>query len=196
MDEEIRHKIIHLALSLFKQYGTKSTTMEDIADALKISKKTLYMYFHSKKELLQATLDHNFALHERKIVEILSQDFTSLEKFMRIYEYAISFLVTYHPSYFYDIKKYHREIDKSYETRKKEMISNRILALLQKAQEDGEIIPSANLELFCKLYLIDLDENLSFINLRKKYPIHELLNHFIIFNLRGIATDPSKIPVH
>ena len=138
MDEEIRHKIIHLALSLFKQYGTKSTTMEDIADALKISKKTLYMYFHSKKELLQATLDHNFALHERKIVEILSQDFTSLEKFMRIYEYAISFLVTYHPSYFYDIKKYHREIDKSYETRKKEMISNRILALLQKAQEDGE----------------------------------------------------------
>lgn len=170
--------------------------MDDIAEVLAISKKTLYAHYSSKRALVKDTINHNFKNHERTISKILAEDLTALEKFMKIYEYGISFLISYHPSYYYDIKKYHRELSTEYEQRKNKMISDKFLGLLKQAQEDGDIIPQANLELFCKLYISEMDEHLATSSLSKKYPIHELLNHLIVFNLRGIATDPSKIAVH
>jgi len=49
-------KIITSASELFKQYGFKSITMDDIARGAGISKKTLYQHFANKDEVVHETM--------------------------------------------------------------------------------------------------------------------------------------------
>ena len=51
----MREKIIHKASDLFLSYGFKSVTMDDLANALGISKKTIYQNFDNKTKLVEAT---------------------------------------------------------------------------------------------------------------------------------------------
>ena len=75
----MKHSITQKALTYFMQYGFKSFTMDDLANSLGISKKTLYEQFSSKNELVEATLDYalemsccqvdKFVLGEGSVIE-------------------------------------------------------------------------------------------------------------------------------
>ena len=54
--ERQRKIIMDAAAELFAQKGYMATTTKDIADAVDIGESTLYGYFSSKKEVLQAIL--------------------------------------------------------------------------------------------------------------------------------------------
>ncbi|MDO8838821.1 MAG: TetR family transcriptional regulator [Parvibaculum sp.] len=49
-----RELIVSAALDLFRHYGYRRTSMEDIARAAAVAKGTLYLYFKSKDELFEA----------------------------------------------------------------------------------------------------------------------------------------------
>ena len=61
----MREKILSKAADLFLSYGFKSVTMDDIASAMGISKKTIYQHFENKTKLVEATT--------LNIFEIISQ---------------------------------------------------------------------------------------------------------------------------
>ena len=46
----MREKILDTAGNMFLNYGFKSVTMDDIANEIGISKKTIYKYFQNKVE--------------------------------------------------------------------------------------------------------------------------------------------------
>lgn len=54
---DIESKILDEAYRLFLSKGYKNTTMDDLAQSLTMSKKTLYKYFPGKLELLSAAFD-------------------------------------------------------------------------------------------------------------------------------------------
>lgn len=49
-------KILSVSVELFRQYGFKTITMDDIARRAGISKKTLYQHFVNKQEVVHASL--------------------------------------------------------------------------------------------------------------------------------------------
>lgn len=53
-DEIVREEIVNQAQLIFRQYGLKKTTMEEIAEACGKAKSTLYHYFKNKKEVFDA----------------------------------------------------------------------------------------------------------------------------------------------
>ena len=55
----IKEQIINTAFDLFSQYGIKSVSMDDVAKAAGISKRTLYESFEDKETLLIEGIDHN-----------------------------------------------------------------------------------------------------------------------------------------
>ena len=64
------HRIVEAARAHFFSHGFRSVTMDDLADELGISKKTLYAHFSSKIALLEAVLADKFAGLEAKLQEI------------------------------------------------------------------------------------------------------------------------------
>src|SRR5947207_3009874 len=63
-------RIVDAARAHFFSHGFRSVTMDDLADELGISKKTLYAHFPSKVALLEAVLADKFAGVEAKLKEI------------------------------------------------------------------------------------------------------------------------------
>lgn len=61
-------QIIEAARNLFHQYGFKKVSMDEIAKEAGVTKKTIYMYFSSKEELLKYFIQEEI-LNMEKIVE-------------------------------------------------------------------------------------------------------------------------------
>jgi len=64
-----RQRIVEAARAHFFSHGFRSVTMDDLAEELGISKKTLYAHFPGKIELLEAVLADKFAGVEAKLKE-------------------------------------------------------------------------------------------------------------------------------
>jgi AcrR family transcriptional regulator len=55
--EEARLKIIETARSIFSHYGFKKTTMEEIAQATRKGKSSIYYYFENKEDIFKAVVE-------------------------------------------------------------------------------------------------------------------------------------------
>ena len=79
MPDDISTMVRKQAMQLFRQQGLRFT-MQQVAEQLHISKKTIYTVYPSKEELLLAMVDCAFEeIHHCKR-EILDGDGTLLEK--------------------------------------------------------------------------------------------------------------------
>jgi AcrR family transcriptional regulator len=65
-----RQRIVASARAHFFSHGFRSVTMDDLAEELGISKKTLYAHFPSKIDLLEAVLADKFASVEARLNKI------------------------------------------------------------------------------------------------------------------------------
>ncbi len=78
-DQEIKQRIYEKALDCFLRFGFSKVTMNEIAEELGMSKKTLYQYFAGKEALLSAVVTR---MHEdaatviERIAENDAADFT------------------------------------------------------------------------------------------------------------------------
>src|SRR5438093_494123 len=63
-------RIVEAARAHFFSHGFRSVTMDDLAEELAMSKKTLYAHFPSKIALLEAVLADKFAGVEAKVEEL------------------------------------------------------------------------------------------------------------------------------
>ena len=68
-----RQRIVAAARAHFFSHGFRSVTMDDLADELGISKKTLYVHFPDKMALLEAMLADKFARLELKLKQVSSE---------------------------------------------------------------------------------------------------------------------------
>ena len=68
--QELRDKILRTAIRLFKQHGVKSVKMDDISNALAISKRTLYEIYDNKEELLLAGV--RLEMNKRQQMEVFA----------------------------------------------------------------------------------------------------------------------------
>lgn len=55
--DEARAKIIEIARDIFTHFGFKKTTMEEIANASRKGKSSIYYYFESKEEVFRAVVE-------------------------------------------------------------------------------------------------------------------------------------------
>lgn len=70
---DVRGRIVAQARECFFRHGYRAFTMDDLAAELGMSKKTLYVHFRSKDEMIRAVFD-GFALGLRREVDALLAD--------------------------------------------------------------------------------------------------------------------------
>ncbi|MGB2502289.1 MAG: TetR/AcrR family transcriptional regulator [Flavobacteriaceae bacterium] len=66
----MKNAIIEKASKLFLQLGFKSVTMDDLADSMGVSKKTLYIHFDNKHQLVSEAANFIFEKVTQDIIEI------------------------------------------------------------------------------------------------------------------------------
>lgn len=87
-----RGSILAAAERLFAEKGTERTTMDDIAREAEYSKATLYVYFQSKVEIVNAILLSGMVLLKKKIHEAI-EDGTD---WLRAYDAVCSVIILFY----------------------------------------------------------------------------------------------------
>jgi AcrR family transcriptional regulator len=79
-DEIVIREIIDASKTLFKKYGFRKTTMEDIARSMGRAKSSLYYYYSSKEEIFEAVINAEMEELLEQIYKSINQVHTAKEK--------------------------------------------------------------------------------------------------------------------
>jgi len=102
-DDKVRAAILRAAETLFQKWGIKKTAMEDIAREAGKGKSTLYYYFKSKEEILEAVALAQASRITEKAKEEIAKKNTAKEKLL-VYAYS-TFKETRESITLYDIAR-------------------------------------------------------------------------------------------
>ena len=73
VSEYRRAEILDAARSVFARKGFARGIIDEIADEAGIAKGTVYLYFHSKKEIYKAVLDHDMAYLKKSTLQRIEE---------------------------------------------------------------------------------------------------------------------------
>ena len=108
--EQQKEIIVQLAFERFKQYGIKSVSIDDICRELGISKKTFYVYFKQKEDLIIETLNLMHEDHMAKGRKAM-QGRSTLECLRQLVEIPTQIGdIHREPPFAYDLQKYYPAI--------------------------------------------------------------------------------------
>jgi len=187
--ESQRNYIIKKASELFNLYGLKSVTMDDISREVGISKKTLYVHFDSKKDLINYLLQQSKEQLEIRFEKIQNQEMDSLEKLFEIFNQLIEFLNEINSNIYWSFKKYYPDLHASYNYFMGELIDNVSVKVIVEAQWDNHILSKLNAKVFSYILrnsLVDFPENIEIRNI--KFDRHILQKEVFYYCLRSVAT--------
>ena len=106
----MKEQIIKKATDLFLKLGFKSVTMDDIASAMCISKKTIYKYFTTKEDLIE---QGTTSIHQKIITlmnAIVSKNYTAIKENFEMRKMFKEMFQTFDHSPAYQLKKHYPEI--------------------------------------------------------------------------------------
>lgn len=107
--QDLKDKIVRVAMNEFKSRGVRDVKMDDIANALSISKRTLYEVFDNKEELLICGIK----LDEERRKEMMTSFVVKnnpgvMDVILKFYHAQMEAISSINPVFFSDISKYDR----------------------------------------------------------------------------------------
>lgn len=89
-DMSQKERIVQQAMEMFVSQGIKAVRMDDIAQHLGVSKRTLYELFGDKETLLYLAMQSYFEWHRQQWVELSRNEKNVLESLFRVLEHAMN----------------------------------------------------------------------------------------------------------
>ncbi len=133
---EIQERIVTKAHELFMRYGVRSVSMDEIANHLGMSKKTIYQFFSDKDALVEAVIDieinssmQNCERYRNKSENPVHEIFIATDMIMELLKNRSASLV-------YDLEKYHTGAFRKITEHKNKFIYEVIKSNLDKGKEE------------------------------------------------------------
>ena len=185
----MREKILLGATDLFLNYGFKSVTMDDIANALGVSKKTIYQHFDNKTKLVEATTLNLFDSIACGIDHICSLGKNPIEEIYSIKRFVMEHLKDEKSSPQYQLQKYYPKIFNTLKSKQFEVMQTCVVDNLNKGINQGLYRDSINVEFIARIYFNSMiaikDKDLFPL---KKFSMNMLMSNYLEYHLRGICT--------
>ena len=148
----MREKIISKSEELFLSLGFKSVTMDDIASAMGISKKTIYTHFSNKTELVEVVtfsiLDHIY----EGIDKINNASINPIEELYDIKLFVLNYFRNERVSPQYQLKKYYPEIYERLQIKQFEKMHSSVENSLKMGVNTGLFRPDIDIDFISRMY--------------------------------------------
>ncbi len=189
----VRDKILDTATELFLNLGFKSVTMDDLAQQLGISKKTIYSHFKNKPELVKECTLGLFHKIAHGIDCICQEDKNPIEELYEIKRFALLNLKNEKSSPQYQLKKYYPQIYATLHKKQFELFKDCVRINILKGMEQGIYRGNLNVDFVTRIYFAGMtslkDET---IFPRPQFPMLPLMDDYLEYHLRGIATPEGR----
>ncbi len=180
-------RILEKVKKLYHRHGIKNVTMDDVANHLGISKKTIYNYFKDKEDLVRQVLlleqEHTSVILDG----ILRKKLNSIEELLEIYKLINRLFQEFNSSMENDIRKYYPDIYTWVKETKRKWMYETMYNNLKKGKREGLYRKDLDTSIIARLHVAQT-ENL--IN-SDVFSLEELTSFMVfqeifIYHLMGI----------
>lgn len=186
---KLEARICNKVEQLFLRFGIKSVSMDDISQALGISKKTLYQVVPNKAGLISAILSRVMADEVNQIKELKAEAKDPIHELVLMARHVRSLLKRMSPVAVYDLKKYYQEEWRAMETERSQIILKDIKNNLEKGMLENlyrdDLDPDLLADLYLRMATFITDEK---VFERPESKREKLYGEFIKYHIRGIST--------
>ena len=185
---DIKERIITECNKMLMSVGVSSMTMDDVAHACGISKRTLYETFPDKRTLIGECMLRHHQNKNAEVKEIFDTASNCFEAMYKVYNRARKMYQSTSVAFISDIKRLYPDIfDQHMESEK--VTVNGIAGVLRQAQEEGLVIKRINPEIAAYLFVLSMRELHEKANFNKYgFKDADVFDHMFISFLRGVST--------
>jgi len=189
----MREKILHKATDLFLTLGFKSVTMDDLANEMGISKKTIYSHFKNKTQLVEECTLSVFEAISQGIDFICSQGKNPIEELYEIKKFAMKHLKDEKASPQYQLQKYYPKIHNTLKQKQFEVMKDCVVDNVRRGIELGIYRSTLDINFVARIYFSGVtsvkDHTLFPL---EEFPITRLMDNYLEYHLRGIVTPEGR----
>ena len=184
------NNILEQSKKLFLKFGIKSLTMDDIANELKVSKKTLYQFVSDKQDLVQRVMEKYCSEDKIMVEEIKKQAENAIEESLLITKHVKQKFATIHPSIHYDLEKYYPEAYLKMKEHQGHFVYDTMRENIEKGKVEGYYREDISAEIIARAYvntvyaMIDRTDEVLM-----RYDFGTIYVEFMKYHLRGIASE-------
>ena len=154
---ELKDRILLTAERLFMRGGIRSVSMDDIAQDLAISKKTLYKCFENKDQIVLAMTGNHLTREAAECEALLQQADSAVAELFSMIDWLKSQFGDVHPSIFFDLQKYYPESWQLWVAHKNGYILRQIEDNLRRGQREGLYRPDLDVDVLARLRLAEIE---------------------------------------
>ena len=189
----MKEKILEKATDMFLNYGFKSVTMDDIANKMGISKKTIYANYANKTSLVEDCSMNLFHKISSGIDIICSLEKNPIEELYEIKKFVMVHLKDEKSSPQYQLQKYYPKIHGTLQKLQFEMMQDCVIDNIKKGISIGIYRKNLNIDFVSRIYFTGVNsiKDHSFFPL-ENFPISTLMDDYLEYHLRGIITPEGR----
>ncbi len=189
--ENKRNDIIVRSWELFRKYGIKSISMDDIAREMGISKKTLYHVVKDKNELVGGVVGVLKELISGFWAVFHDDSLTSLEQHCKQKSAIKNLHKHFNPTFAYDLQKYYPELHRDLIEYRKRVITDAHIANIEKGKKEGLFRDDVKADIIARLLVAH--HIFTFDPVNEIFTIGEVMDFNIVeqvymYHLRGLST--------
>ncbi|WP_297797651.1 TetR/AcrR family transcriptional regulator [uncultured Eudoraea sp.] len=189
----MKDKILTKATDLFLNLGFKSVTMDDLASAMGISKKTIYSHFENKTKLVEACTMHVFDSVSCGIDQICALKKNPIEELYEIKKLVMQHLKDEKTSPQYQLQKYYPKIFNTLRNKQFDMMHDCVVNNVKEGIKMGIYRDNLNIEFVARIYFTGVS-NIKDVRLfpDTQFPVATLMDDYLEYHLRGIVTPDGR----
>jgi AcrR family transcriptional regulator len=173
---------------LYRKYGIKSVTMDDVSHELGISKKTLYQYVQDKDDLVHKIVELEISDRQDRMNISCSDDKNAIEQLLEIARCISSMLKDYSAASEYDLKKYYPDLYVKVRDLRRSHVFRFIFENLKKGVGEGLYRKEIDLDTISRLNVALIDNMVdSEVISIPEFMEPRFFNEFFAYHIRGIV---------
>ena len=185
----MKEKILNTANELFLTYGFKSVTMDDIAEKMSISKKTIYAFYKTKSKLVEACVMDVFNAISTGIDQICAIGNNPIDELFEIKDFVLNHLKSEQSSPLFQLKKFYPKFFEELQKKQFEVMSECVQDNLNKGIKAGLFRDNMDIDFITRIYF----SGITMIKDIEIFPkgisnMEELQTQYLDYHIRAIAT--------
>ncbi len=189
----MKDKILNKATNLFLNLGFKSVTMDDLAQEMGISKKTIYSHFENKSKLVEEVSMNLFWVISNGIDQIVQLQKNPIEELYEIKRFVMHQLKDESTSPIFQLQKYYPKIYHTIRDKQFEVMQHCVVENLKRGVAMGIYRANLDVTFVARIYFLgvnNLKDQTYFPS--NKFTMTHLMDNFLEYHLRGIVTPEGR----
>jgi predicted transcriptional regulator len=186
----MKDKILFKATEMFLNLGFKSVTMDDIANELGVSKKTIYNHFSNKTDLVNSVTLSLFEMISGGIDMICSLENNPIQELYDIKKFVMTHLKDEKTSPQYQLQKYYPKIYASLKEKQFEVMNECVEENLKRGINSGLYRENLDIGFISRIYFHGMlgIKDIELFPLQK-FSMNNIMSFYLEYHLRGICTE-------